>query len=481
MTSVANVFCDRASASRLRRGETVPHARLTLFACILASSLSFIDGSVVNVALPAIGRDLKADPAGMQWVINAYLLPLSGLLLAGGALGDLDGRRKWLIVGVAAFAAASVLCAFAPDLGWLLAGRALQGLASAILLPNSLALLGGAFEGEARGRAVGVWAGVGAAVSAIGPLLGGWLIDRVGWRPIFYINVPVALGAIVLAVLFMRDSREKDRPPLDLPGMGLATAGLGAATWALTIGSGRTGIGPASIAWFVAGTAALLAFVRVERRRGEKAMLPLALFGSRDFVGLSLLTFLLYGALGGLLVLVPYVLIETAGYSAMVAGAALLPLPVILALSSSTMGQAAAKIGPRLPLSLGPVGVAAGFALMIRVGAHPTYWTDLLPALLVVSIGMAAAVAPLTTAVLASVDQRHTGVASGFNSAVARTGGLIGTALLGGVLSAHGEALMAAFRIAAVVAAAASLGAAASAFLLISPHLRADAKTTPGS
>jgi len=480
MTNVANAFCDRASASRRRRGETVPHAGLTLFACILASSLAFIDGSVVNVALPAIGRDLRADPAGMQWIVNAYLLPLSGLLLAGGALGDLDGRRKWLIVGVAAFAAASVLCALAPDLGWLLAGRALQGLASAILLPNSLAILGGAFEGEARGRAVGVWAGVGAAVSAVGPLLGGWLIDSIGWRPIFYINAPVALGAIVLAVLFIRDSREKDRPPLDLPGMGLATAGLGAATWALTIGSGRTGIAPASIVWFVAGTAALLAFVWVERRRGERAMLPVALFGSRDFVGLSLLTFLLYGALGGLLVLVPYVLIET-GYSAMAAGAALLPFPAILALSSSTMGQLAAKIGPRLPLSVGPVGVAAGFVLMVRVGARPSYWTDLLPALLVVAVGMAAAVAPLTTAVLASVDQRHTGVASGFNSAVARTGGLIGTALLGGVLSAHGEALMAAFRVAAVVAAGACLGAAVSAFLLISPHLRADAKGTPGS
>jgi EmrB/QacA subfamily drug resistance transporter len=476
MTNAAHASCDRASATRPRKGETVPHARLTLLTCILASSLAFIDGSVVNVGLPVIGGALKADPAGMQWVINAYLLPLSALLLAGGALGDLDGRRKWLIAGVAAFAAASVLCALAPDLSWLLAGRALQGLASAILLPNSLALLGGAFEGEARGRAIGVWAGVGAAVSAAGPLLGGWLIDRVGWRPIFYINAPVALGAIGLALLFVRDSRDQDRPPLDLAGMGFATAGLGAVTWALTIGSGKAGIGPISAAWFVAGAAALLAFVWSEHRRGEKAMLPVALFGSRDFVGLSLWTFLLYGALGGLLVLAPYVLIEAGGYSATAAGAALLPFPVILALSSTTMGQVAAKVGPRLPLSIGPLGVAAGFALMVRLGDHPRYWTELLPALLVVAIGMAGAVAPLTTAVLASVDQRHTGVASGFNSAVARTGGLIGTALLGGVLSAHGEALMGAFRAAAVVAAVASLGAAASAFFLISPHLRADAK-----
>jgi MFS family permease len=348
-----------------------------------------------------------------------------------------------------------------------LAGRVLQGAAAALLLPNSLAILGNAFSGEARGRAIGVWAGVGAGVAAAGPLLGGWLIDQVGWRAIFYINVPVALAAIGLAVAFVRDTRDGDRPALDIPGVALATAGLGALTWALTIGSGKAGISPSAVAWFVTGAIASGLFVWTEARRGDKAMLPTALFSSREFAGLSLLTFLLYGALGGILVLLPYVLIETAGYSATAAGAALLPFPLILAATSSTMGRVGAKLGPRLPIAIGSVGVAAGFALMARVGGPQSYWTAAFPALLVMAIGMAGAVAPLTTAVLASVDARHTGVASGFNSAVARTGGLIGTALLGGVLAAHGQALVSAFRVAALVGAAAALGSAASAFTLL--------------
>jgi EmrB/QacA subfamily drug resistance transporter len=388
-------------------------------------------------------------------------------LLAGGAMGDLYGRRKLLIVGVAMFAVASVLCALAPSLGWLLAGRALQGISAALLLPNSLAILGTAFSGEARGRAVGVWAATGSAVSAVGPLLGGWLVDHVGWRAIFYINVPVAAAAVALAASFVRDTRDDDRPPLDIPGMALATAGLGALTWALTIGSGRAGVDASSIGWFVAGAAALGLFVWTERMRGDKAMLPTGLFGSREFVGLSLLTFLLYGALGGLLVLLPYVLIETSGYSATAAGAGLLPFPVILALSSSRMGQIAGKIGPRLPITLGCLAVAVGFLLSTRIGGPQPYWAATLPALLVMAVGMAGAVAPLTTAVITSVDPRHTGVASGFNSAVARTGGLIGTALLGGVLAAHGPALVGAFRAAALVGAACALGAAVSAFTLL--------------
>ena len=444
-----------------------PHSTWTLITCILASSLAFIDGSVVNVALPAIGHGLKADATGLQWVVNAYLLPLSALLLAGGAVGDLYGRRRMLVAGVAVFAIASVLCALAPSLPLLLAGRVLQGAAAALLLPNSLAILGNAFSGEARGRAIGVWAGVGAGVAAGGPLLGGWLVDQVGWRTIFYINVPVALAAIGLAIVFVRDTRGGERPALDVPGMVLATVGLGALTWALTIGSGKGGIGPSAIGWFAAGVAASGLFVWAERRRGEKAMLPTSLFGSRDFVGLSLLTFLLYGALGGLLVLLPYVLIETSGYSATAAGAALLPFPLILAAASSTMGRVGAKIGPRLPITIGSVGVAAGFALMARVGGQQSYWVAAFPSLLVMAVGMAGAVAPLTTAVLASVDARHTGVASGFNSAVARTGGLIGTALLGSVLAAHGDALVHAFHVSAMVGAAAALGSAVSAFTLL--------------
>ncbi|HEX8126171.1 MAG TPA: MFS transporter [Allosphingosinicella sp.] len=471
--------CDPGLAASARQAGSGAGAGLTLLASILASSLAFVDGSVVNVALPAIGADLRAEAAGLQWIVNAYLLPLSALLLLGGAAGDKFGRRRLFLLGIALFALASALCALAPSLHLLLAGRALQGIASAMLMPNSLALLGAAFAGEARGRAIGSWAAAGAIAGALGPLLGGWLVETVGWRSIFLVNLPVAAGALWLGWRHVAESREEVRAPLDWLGVGTATLGLAAVTWGLTMVSGGGSLAVQGLAATALGGFALLAFVGIERRRGEAAIMPLALFGTASFVGLTLLTFFLYAALGGLFVLLPYLLIELRGYSPVEAGAALLPLPAVIGLASRGMGAVAARIGPRLPLTVGPLIVAAGFALAARIGEGGSYWTSVLPPVLLIAVGMAGAVAPLTTAVMASVDGDHVGTANGFNSAVARTGGLIATALVGGVLAARGEALAEAFAVAAFVAAGAAVVAGLSALVLLRPHEIRAAELSP--
>ena len=454
---------------------TAANAKWILATCILASSLSFIDGSVVNVGLPSIATSLKARPGDLAWVINAYLLPLGALLLTGGAAGDRFGRKRLLIAGTLLFGVASLACAAAPTLPVLLAARAAQGVGAAILQPNSLAILGVSFEGEARGRAVGLWAAAGAVLGAIGPVLGGWLIDTAGWRFIFLINVPLALGAIGLALGFVREVPPgKDAPALDLPGAVLATAALGAITWSLTLGTGPAGWTPVAIGVGLAGMGLGLAFLWVEHGRKDRAMMPLDLFGSRTFSGLTALTLLLYGALGALMVLLPYVLIRAAHYAGTAAGAALLPFAAILALASPVMGGLAGRMGARLPLTFGPLLVAAGFLWLSGVNDRAIYWTQLFPGIVVMAIGMAMAVAPLTAAVLSTVDHRHTGSASGLNTAVARTAGMIATALLGGVLGLSGAALIAGFHTAVLACAVASAGAGVCAFGCI-------AKTQPAS
>lgn len=304
MSTALATPCDRGTVEA-HKGRSARHPAWTIAATMLASSLAFIDGSVTNVALPAIGKDLNAGAANLPWIINAYLLPLSALLLLGGAAGDHYGRLRMLIGGICLFTLASVACALAPNLEVMLASRAVQGIGAAILLPNSLGILGSSFEGEARGRAVGTWAAAGSIASAIGPPLGGWLVEAIGWRAIFYLNVPVALAALAIA------------------------AGL--ESW--------LGLG--------AGAMLLLVFLLTERRLGDRAMMPLALFGSRAFVGLSLLTFLLYAALGGLLVLLPFLLINGGGYSLAAAGFALLPFSIVLGTTSRFSGRLAERIGPR--------------------------------------------------------------------------------------------------------------------------------------
>ncbi len=467
MSQAVHINCDAGSAHAVECRASVAKPKLALAATILASSLAFVDSSVVNVGLPVIGRSLNADAGAQQWIINAYLLPLSALLLLGGAAGDRFGRRRLLIAGVGLFALASVACAFAPDRGTMLAGRFAQGIAAAILMPNSLAILGQTFSGEAKGRAIGLWASTGAVAAAVGPVFGGWLIDLGGWRGIFLINVPLAVGAIWLAWRFVAKDSDNGDMPLDISGGVLATLALGSLTWALTVGSGKGGWTGEAITVAALGTLFLLLFVYVQKRKGERAMMPLTLFASKSFVGLTLLTLFLYGALGALLVLLPYVLIVAAHYSSTQAGAALLPLPLVLSLVSPTIGGLAGRFGSRMLLGTGPMVVATGFLLALRIGEDASYWLDVLPAIVVLALGLSCAVAPLTTAVLTSVDARHTGSASGFNSAAARTGGLIATSLLGGVLAAQGALLVTAFHGALTVAAAASVCAALFAFALV--------------
>jgi EmrB/QacA subfamily drug resistance transporter len=441
--------------------------RWTLFCCILASSLSFVDASVMNVALPAIRSSYGAGAADAQWVVNAYLLPLSALLLLGGAVGDHYGRRRLLVIGTSLFAIASLTCALAPSLPLLLAARGAQGVGAALLLPNSLALLNAAYSGENRGSAVGIWAASGAAMAAVAPLVGGWLVGTVGWPAIFYINLPLALGAIVLAIKFVGESREAGAGRTDYPGALLATAGLGGLTYGLTLWSAHGRADPIALGSVVLGLALLGGFLFAERRRGQRAMMPIELFGNRCFSGLNLLTFLLYGAFGAAMLLIPYVLISSGGYSPVQAGLALLPLPVLMTSLSPKMGSVAARTGPRLPLTVGPFIVAAGLLLSWLIEQHSSYWTGAFPAILIMALGMTIAVAPLTASVLGSVEEKHVAMASGFNSAVARTGGLIATALLGAVLAETGEALFGGFHIAMTVSAIVSAVASVVALTML--------------
>ena len=345
----------------------------------------------------------------------------------------------------------------------LLAARVVQGVGAAMLMPNSLSILGVNFSGEARGRAVGTWAAAGAIAGAAGPPLGGWLVESVGWPAIFYINLPVAAGAIGLAVWAVED-RPGEARALDWTGALLATLALGALTWGLTLWSNARMFDAVSGGAAAAGVILLALFALVEHRRGDRAMMPTALFATRAFVGLTLYTFLLYGALGGLILLIPYVLIEAAGYTPLQAGLALLPFAIGIGLGSRLAGQVTERIGPRWPLTIGPSVVAAGFAVAALTDPTGSYWTGPFPALATIASGMAVAVAPLTTAVLSSVDDGYEGTASGFNSAIARTGGLIATALAGAVIASSGAALVETFRYAAAIGAALALLAAVSAF-----------------
>ena len=452
-----------ARAREARR--TRHHPGWTLVMSVAASSLSFIDGSILNVALPAIRASTGANAAEVQWVVNGYTLPLAALILLGGALGDHHGRRLWLVIGTALFGLASLLCALSGSLEFLLAGRALQGIGAALLLPNSLALLNGAYDGEARGRAIGIWAAAGAISAAIAPLVGGWLVEHLGWPSIFYINIPFAAVAILVALTRVAEVSDPGKARLDVGGATLATLGLGAATYGLTLWSEKFVLTTTAGIALGLGAALLVAFLLYERRLGGKAMIPLDLFGNRCFTSLNLMTFLLYGAFGGAMLLIPFTLIEAGGYSPIEAGMSLLPLSVMLGAGSPMMGKLAERIGPRWPLTFGPVIVGAGLVLATRIASDQAYWTHAFPAILVMSIGMTLAVAPLTSTVLASVDRHQTGMASGLNSALSRLGGLIVVALLGAVLAAKGEALLGPFaRALIVMGLVAALGGVAAFF-----------------
>jgi EmrB/QacA subfamily drug resistance transporter len=410
--------------------------RLTLAATILGSSMAFIDGSVVNIALPAIQQALRADAASTQWIVNAYLLLLGALVLVGGSAADLYGRRRIFLVGIVVFTTASIACGLAPTVTALVVSRAVQGLGAALLTPASLAMLGATFDEHERSHAIGIWAGAGALTSAAGPVLGGWLVDQVSWRAIFLLNVPLAVAAAGLAIFFACESRDDEAKPLDWKGAAAVAIGLAAITWGLGAipASGfhdKTVLGALGV-----GTAFLVLFVAIEARSHERAMMPLSLYRSRNFTGTNVLTLLLYFALGGALYFLPFGLIRLGGYSLTQAGAALLPFALIMGFGASFAGTLSDRFGPRLSLTAGPMIAACGLTLLAFAEFRETYWVSVFPAICVLAIGMTITVPPLTSTVMASAGEARAGIASGVNNAVARVAGLLAVAALGTALFA---------------------------------------------
>jgi EmrB/QacA subfamily drug resistance transporter len=394
-------------------------ARWVLLATVLGSGVAFLDGTIVNVAVPSIAEDLDASLADLQWVLDSYLVTLSALVLLGGSLGDRFGRRRVFLLGLLGFTVASGLCGVAPNVEVLIAARALQGVGAALLVPGSLSILAAVFDPEDRAKAVGAWSGLGGVAAAIGPFLGGWLIDSVSWRLAFFVNLPFA-AVVAIAARHVPETRSPTEEHLDLQGALAASAGLALLTFGL-IESSTPGV--------VAGVALLAGFLLLERRSAHP-MMPLGIFRNRQFSGANATTLAVYAALSGAFFLLTVELQTALGYSALEAGSALLPVTLLMLALSARAGELAQRIGPRLPMAIGPLGVAAGLLLWTRVDAGSSYFGAVLPGAIVFGLGLSLTVAPLTATIMAAADEEHLGSASGINNAVARLAGLLAVALL---------------------------------------------------
>ncbi|HEX5810618.1 MAG TPA: MFS transporter [Pseudonocardia sp.] len=453
----------------LRMG--TPAARWVLLTTVLGSGVVMLDGTVVNVALERIGADLGASFGGLQWTVNAYTLTLASLILLGGSLGDRYGRRRVFVIGVVWFAVASLLCGSAPNLELLVAGRALQGVGGALLTPGSLALISASFRGPDRAAAIGAWSGLGGIAGAVGPFVGGWLVEWT-WRAVFLINLPVAALVVVVALRHVPESRDTESPPgLDIPGTVLAAAALAALTWSLTV-LAAGGAAAVPLAVLAAGLVALAAFVAVERR-SPHPLVPPQLFADRQFSAANVATLLVYGALGVVFLLLVLQLQVVAGFSPTAAGAALLPITAIMLVFSARAGALAERIGPRLPMTVGPLLSAAGLLLLRSVGPDASWAADVLPGVVVFGAGLSLTVAPLTATVLASAPDRFVGAASGVNNAVARAAGLLSVAVVPGLAGISGvdytdpAAFDAGFRAAMLISAELLAVAGVVSYLLI--------------
>ncbi|SET09086.1 MFS transporter [Geodermatophilus poikilotrophus] len=453
----------------LRMG--TPQGRWVLLATVLGSSLAMLDATVVNVALERIGTEFDAGFTGLQWTVNAYTLTLASLILMGGSLGDRFGRRRVFVVGTVWFAAASLLCGLAPDVGTLVAARALQGVGGALLTPGSLALISASFSGADRAAAVGAWSGLGGVAGAVGPFVGGWLVG-VEWRLVFLLNLPLAAVVVAVAVRHVPESRDPEAArSLDWRGTALVVAGLGALTYGLTA-AGEPGRGPGVWGWVAAGLVALAAFTVVQRR-SPAPLVPPALFASRQFTAANAVTLLVYAPLGVVFVLLVLHLQVVAGFAPLPAGTAVLPVTALMLLFSARVGALAQRVGPRPLLTGGPLVAAAGVLLMARIGPDAGYLTDVLPATAVFGVGLTLLVAPLTATVLDSAPDRLAGVASGVNNAVARAAGLLAVAVvpaavgLGGVGVGDPAAFGAGFRTAMLACAGLLLAGALVAAALV--------------
>jgi EmrB/QacA subfamily drug resistance transporter len=445
--------------------------RWVLAVAVLGESMILLEATVVNVALPTIGRDLGAGVAGLQWTLNGYVLTLAALVLVGGSLSDIYGRRRIFILGTVVFVAASALCAAAPTIELLVVARFVQGIGGALLTPGSLAIIDAVFHPDDRTRAIGAWAGLGAVAGAIGPSVGGYLTDAVSWRAVFLINIPLGAFVVVAAVRHVPETRDPTRAGLDLRGAALATLAIAGVCFALIEASG--GLTPAVIAALAICLAAAAGFVAVERR-ARHPMLPLELFRSRQFASANLLALVTYAALGGVIFLFVAFLQVTLGYTALQAGAATLPLTLLLLTLSTPSGAIAQRIGPRIPLTIGAVLAGAGLLLMARIHPGDRYLPGVLPSLIVFGVGLAALITPITATVLASVDAQHSGIASAVNNALSRLGQMIAVAALPLAAGLSGSAfenpasMAAGFPVAMTVAAGASFAAALLAWTTIS-------------